>query len=376
MNEDWKAREPLTPPDCDLRDFRFMPLELERLRKSKAWLWARRQPEIGFYMLNLWATSWHEVPAASLEDDDDVLADAAMCDPKRWSKVKDKVLHGWVKCADGRLYHSVVAEKAVESWDKKRSQRNRTSAATKARRANIDKRNEERDDTVDEHRDDIQNDHRKVKRDDKRNAERESNVTFTKGEGEGREGTGKGEGRDKEKSFSSSATSSAREPLQRFAALQGIDLEDQKTAQNLTIWVDSGGNLDHLAEAMSRSRARGDGQKPLKFYFAIAIDVKREQETKAALEAKEARIQRIGWLEVYGFPCDEDALKAGRVCGDATREKGWRWIGNASGNGAWKDIFGIGPPPHMPSTLVTEEELDRVPGARRTRDRLREAAAR
>ena len=111
-----KLPEPLTPRDCNLTDFRFMPLELNRLRRSKGWLLARRDPALGYYMLNLWAASWHEVPAASLEDDDDVLADLAMCEPKRWAGVREKVLRGWVKCNDGRVYHPVVAEKALESF--------------------------------------------------------------------------------------------------------------------------------------------------------------------------------------------------------------------------------------------------------------------
>lgn len=108
--------EPLTPHDCDLRDFPFMPLDVSRLRRSKSWLYAKRDPTIGFYQMNLWTASWHEVPAASLEDDDDVLADLAMCDPNHWPTIREKVLRGWVKCSDGRLYHHVVAERARSAW--------------------------------------------------------------------------------------------------------------------------------------------------------------------------------------------------------------------------------------------------------------------
>lgn len=102
--------EPLVLPGTDLTDYPYMPLYLERLRRSKAWLRAKRRPELGFYMLNLWAWSWHEIPASSVEDDDDVLADAAMCDPALWDEVRDEVMRGWVKCSDGRLYHPIVAE--------------------------------------------------------------------------------------------------------------------------------------------------------------------------------------------------------------------------------------------------------------------------
>src|SRR5947207_1458685 len=56
---------PLVPVEVDLRDFAFMPLEVSRLLRSRTWLKARRRPEIGFYLVNLWAGAWHEVPAAS-----------------------------------------------------------------------------------------------------------------------------------------------------------------------------------------------------------------------------------------------------------------------------------------------------------------------
>jgi hypothetical protein len=127
--------EPLTPADCNLRDFPFMPLDIQRLRRSKAWLKAKRNPALAFYMINLWTASWHEVPAASLEDDDEVLADLAVCDLDVWEQVKADVLRGWTKCSDGRLYHAVVAEKACESWKSKVDYRDRMKAARDAKAA-------------------------------------------------------------------------------------------------------------------------------------------------------------------------------------------------------------------------------------------------
>jgi Protein of unknown function (DUF1376) len=124
---------PFVASNVDLRDFKFMPLEVERLRRSRAWLKATRKPELGFYMLNLWAGSWHEIPCGSLEDDDDVLAAMALCEPRKWLKVREDVLHGWVKCSDGKLYHPVVAEKAREAWEAKVKQRERTDAARRAK---------------------------------------------------------------------------------------------------------------------------------------------------------------------------------------------------------------------------------------------------
>jgi hypothetical protein len=74
--------------------------------------------------------AWHEVPAGSIEDDD-VLADAAMCDPKTWDKIKEKVLRGWDR-RDGRLFHVVVASITEASYEVKAAQRRKASAATEA----------------------------------------------------------------------------------------------------------------------------------------------------------------------------------------------------------------------------------------------------
>lgn len=119
---------PLTPADCDLTDFAGFMLEVGRLRQSKQWLIAKRKPEIGFYAMNLWMASWHKLPAASIEDDDDVLCDAAMCDPKKWARAKADVMRGWIKCADARLYHPIVATKALEAWLDKLSTRKSSDA--------------------------------------------------------------------------------------------------------------------------------------------------------------------------------------------------------------------------------------------------------
>lgn len=125
--------EPFVPADCDLTDFKYIPIEIERLRRSSAWRLAKRRPELAFYMLNLWIASWHEVPAASLEDDDDALADLALCDHRKWQKIKADVLRGWVKCSDNRLYHSVVSEKALEAHEHRRKQSRRGAAGAAAR---------------------------------------------------------------------------------------------------------------------------------------------------------------------------------------------------------------------------------------------------
>lgn len=68
--------------------------------------------------VTLWMRSWYQVPAASLPNDDDELCSLAGLgrDAKTWKKIKAKALRGFVEADDGRLYHPVIAEAALEMW--------------------------------------------------------------------------------------------------------------------------------------------------------------------------------------------------------------------------------------------------------------------
>lgn len=129
---------PLTPDDCDLKDFAFMPLDVQRLRDSD--LASEETPECCWAAVLIWCASWHQVPAASVPDSDQWLANQAGYVSRgkidsRWKKVRDGALRGWIKCSDGRLYHAVVAEKALEAWIGKLTQR-LSSGAGNAKRWN------------------------------------------------------------------------------------------------------------------------------------------------------------------------------------------------------------------------------------------------
>jgi hypothetical protein len=102
----------MTPPDCDLQDFEFMPVMVRRLLKSETWSLGSGDERAA--AIALWFESWHQVPAASLPNNDKLLA--RLADTQKWAKVKEQALRGWVECSDGRLYHPVVAEKALEAW--------------------------------------------------------------------------------------------------------------------------------------------------------------------------------------------------------------------------------------------------------------------
>lgn len=112
-------QEPLTPKDCDLRGFEWMPFFGSILYDSD--FDARATDEEFRIALRLWWKSWQQVPAASLPDDDIVLRKFAGLerDPKTWSRIKEMVLWGFVKCSDGRLYHRFLAPEAVNAYGQK-----------------------------------------------------------------------------------------------------------------------------------------------------------------------------------------------------------------------------------------------------------------
>lgn len=108
------APEPLTPAGCDVRGLDYMPLDVVRFLRSD--LVSLATPAEGWAALQLWLHSWLEVPAASLLNNERVLAKAAGVSLAEWQDVREMALRNWVCCSDGRIYHPQVAEKALVAW--------------------------------------------------------------------------------------------------------------------------------------------------------------------------------------------------------------------------------------------------------------------
>lgn len=111
---------PPLPADADLRHYDDMPLEVRRLRDSG--IAGEPNAEIFRCAVLLWCVAWHQLPAGSLPSDEDELCRLVGLgrDLKTWRKIRTGVLRGWHPFADGRLYHKVVAEKAIEGWNRTR----------------------------------------------------------------------------------------------------------------------------------------------------------------------------------------------------------------------------------------------------------------
>lgn len=111
MTLDWA-----TPPECDLRGYRFMPLDVITLRDSDL----MAEPDDVFKVnVIAWCVAWHQVPAGSLPNDDVKLARLMGFgnDLRGWKKVRSRGgLRGFVLNVDNRLYHKLVCEKAIEAW--------------------------------------------------------------------------------------------------------------------------------------------------------------------------------------------------------------------------------------------------------------------
>lgn len=121
MTEELPA--PLVPAHIDLRGYGWMPYYGDRLLRSE---FAARVSDAGFRAGHyLWWAAWNGTPAASLPDDDLILARLADFgrDVKAWRKIRDEALHGFVKCSDGRLYHRAQAPLAIEAWDRRVKER-------------------------------------------------------------------------------------------------------------------------------------------------------------------------------------------------------------------------------------------------------------
>ena len=110
---------PLTPADCDLRGYEFMPLFGTRLYTSE---FNERANDAEFRAAHrLWWAAWQQCPAGSLPDNDDALCRYADLgrDTRAWKRVKEIALWGFVKCSDGRLYHPVLCEEAIIAYRKR-----------------------------------------------------------------------------------------------------------------------------------------------------------------------------------------------------------------------------------------------------------------
>ncbi|PYD47148.1 DUF1376 domain-containing protein [Novacetimonas pomaceti] len=126
---------PLSPPDCDLRGYDFMPLFGHRLFSGR--LYTHCTDAEFRAAVRLWWSAWNQVPAGSLPADDRALATLADFgrDLRAWRRVRARALDGFVTCSDGRLYHPLLSREATRAHaGRLRAQRRRDGDAERLRR--------------------------------------------------------------------------------------------------------------------------------------------------------------------------------------------------------------------------------------------------
>jgi len=112
--------DPFTPADLDLRNHGWMPFSIARMVDDPALVDGTAEQFRAAF--RLWLKCWHQVPAASLPNDDRLLARWAGYDGNMpaWRKVREVALTGFVLCNDGRLYSGPWAHEALEAGKLKR----------------------------------------------------------------------------------------------------------------------------------------------------------------------------------------------------------------------------------------------------------------
>lgn len=128
-----EGRPPLVPAGCDLGNLQWFPLDVDRLLGSQ--FHATADDAAWRAGVTLWLRAWRQVPAASLPADDVALARLAELgrDLRTWRRVRAAALRGWVLCSDGRLYHPLIAERALAAWIGRLQEQRRSALGNRRR---------------------------------------------------------------------------------------------------------------------------------------------------------------------------------------------------------------------------------------------------
>ena len=107
---------PFTGADVDLSGYGYMPLHGHRMLQSETWIKNSAPGKVA--ALALWWASWLQVPAASLPNDDVLLAHYAGYGVavEAFAAIRHEAMRGWVLCSDNRWHHKFLAEIAAEAW--------------------------------------------------------------------------------------------------------------------------------------------------------------------------------------------------------------------------------------------------------------------
>lgn len=325
--------EPYTTPDIDVRDLDGFMLNTERLLASE--LWALSTGDEFKAAMALWCRAWKQMPAASLPADERVLASFAGVPVARWAKLRPVAMRGFDLCSDGRYYHRVLADDAKRAMMKKTERRERTKAATEARK---------------KLRDGQRDDERNVDRDDERNDPPDDDVTRSQRQGQGQKK--EREIGDRRSSVAASAPPPAvprsddQAALDLIEAAEGVLLEHygrrrvRHHGNDLPLargWVERGIGPERLVAILDKAVGKFAGSHPDDLPTSLKLfapDIDREE----PIDPYPSSVRSPKDREVF------DLVEVWKVR---------------------RDWFGEGPAPNDPATLVPDHVLAAAGLARR-----------
>jgi Protein of unknown function (DUF1376) len=118
-----------------------MPLLTDRLARS-VFMRIATNEQLGA-AFRLWIQAWGERPAGSVPNDRRWLADVTKLGD-RWSSHAEVVLHGFVACNDGRLYHPTICEIVKKRFEQLRGRQRGASLSRKRQQAKRENRRKKR----------------------------------------------------------------------------------------------------------------------------------------------------------------------------------------------------------------------------------------
>lgn len=116
------------PPDTRAKGWRF-ELAYEQIEQSDTWAVAAEVPMAQHALLMCWLAAWTQVPCGSMPADENLFRLKCKLTPDAWASMRDVLLRGWWLADDGRLYHDVLVQRAVEMMQKRRKESDRKALA-------------------------------------------------------------------------------------------------------------------------------------------------------------------------------------------------------------------------------------------------------
>ena len=104
-------------PDSTLANGWRFELDLERIKRSDTW--SSVPAIVRPWLLLLWSTAWSQEPCGTLPDDPELIASKLDMPPELFAQYGAKLMRGWWKADNGRLYHDTITVRVLAMLEKR-----------------------------------------------------------------------------------------------------------------------------------------------------------------------------------------------------------------------------------------------------------------